>query len=235
MPKRTEAYKAAGVDTEAAGEFISRIKSMVAKTFTKGVVTDIGGFGGLFKPDLHNLENPVLVAGTDGVGTKLKLAFQFDRHDTIGIDLVAMNVNDLICCGAKPLFFLDYFAAGKLDVDVADQVVQGIIRGCREADVCQNNLFNPRCCRKKMNVLARSCGPACTGVLPESCPKTCRIFAQFCAAPCGRCPWGGRESMQEVLAREEAVGKSRHSLILASGPVPGNPSLGVPGPGAVAM
>ncbi|HBR06569.1 MAG TPA: phosphoribosylformylglycinamidine cyclo-ligase [Desulfovibrio sp.] len=133
MPKRTDAYKAAGVDTEAAGEFISRIKTMVSKTFTKGVVTDIGGFGGLFKPDLSNLENPVLVAGTDGVGTKLKLAFQFDRHDTIGIDLVAMSVNDVLVQGAKPLFFLDYFATGRLETDKAVSVLAGITEGCKQA------------------------------------------------------------------------------------------------------
>ena len=133
MPKRTDAYKAAGVDTEAAGEFISRIKTMVSKTFTKGVVTDIGGFGGLFKPDLHNLENPVLVAGTDGVGTKLKLAFQFDRHDTIGIDLVAMSVNDVLVQGAKPLFFLDYFATSRLDTERAVSVLSGVADGCKQS------------------------------------------------------------------------------------------------------
>ncbi|WP_415520062.1 MAG: phosphoribosylformylglycinamidine cyclo-ligase [Desulfovibrio aminophilus] len=133
MPKRTDAYKAAGVDVEAAGEFISRIKKMVAGTFTKGVVTDIGGFGGLFKLDLNNVENPVLVAGTDGVGTKLKLAFQFDRHDTIGIDLVAMSVNDVLVQGAKPLFFLDYFATSRLDTERAVSVLSGVADGCKQS------------------------------------------------------------------------------------------------------
>ncbi|WP_449242958.1 phosphoribosylformylglycinamidine cyclo-ligase [Desulfovibrio sp.] len=133
MPKRTDAYKAAGVDVEAAGEFISRIKKMVSGTFTKGVVTDIGGFGGLFKLDLNNIQNPVLVSGTDGVGTKLKLAFQFDRHDTIGIDLVAMSVNDVLVQGAKPLFFLDYFATSKLDTERAVSVLSGVAEGCKQS------------------------------------------------------------------------------------------------------
>ncbi|EPR32960.1 phosphoribosylformylglycinamidine cyclo-ligase [Alkalidesulfovibrio alkalitolerans DSM 16529] len=134
MSKRTDAYTAAGVDTEAAGRFIDGIKSMVASTYTKGVISDIGGFGGLFKPDIAGMQEPVLVAGTDGVGTKLKLAFTFDRHDTVGIDLVAMSVNDILVQGAKPLFFLDYFATGKLDGDKATTVLQGIVEGCREAE-----------------------------------------------------------------------------------------------------
>lgn len=133
MPKRTDAYKAAGVDIEAANTFISRIKGLVAGTFTKGVVTDIGGFGGLFKPDLSQIQNPVLVAGTDGVGTKLKLAFLFDRHETIGIDLVAMSVNDVLVQGARPLFFLDYFATSRLDPDRAVTVISGVVAGCKQA------------------------------------------------------------------------------------------------------
>ena len=111
--------------------FIGRIKGLVGSTFTKGVVTDIGGFGGLFKLDLNQMEEPVLVAGTDGVGTKLKLAFALDKHDTIGIDLVAMSVNDILVQGAKPLFFLDYFATGKLESGVAEDVIAGIVEGCK--------------------------------------------------------------------------------------------------------
>ena len=133
MSKRGDAYKSAGVDIEAANRFVGRIKDMVADTFTKGVLTGIGGFGGLFKPDLSQMTEPVLVAGADGVGTKLKLAFAFDHHDTIGIDLVAMSVNDVLVQGAKPLFFLDYFATGKLDEGVAEAVVSGIAQGCKEA------------------------------------------------------------------------------------------------------
>ena len=133
MSQRDKAYKDAGVDIEAGNTFVSRIKSLVASTYTKGVVNDIGGFGGLFKPSMAMANEPVLVASTDGVGTKLKLAFQFDRHDTVGIDLVAMSVNDIIVQGAKPLFFLDYFATGKLDVDKAEAVVRGIVDGCKEA------------------------------------------------------------------------------------------------------
>ncbi|MBI9112526.1 phosphoribosylformylglycinamidine cyclo-ligase [Maridesulfovibrio ferrireducens] len=131
MASRSDAYKAAGVNIDAANDFIGRIKGMVGSTFTKGVVTDIGGFGGLFKLDLTQMEEPVLVAGTDGVGTKLKLAFALDKHDTIGIDLVAMSVNDILVQGAKPLFFLDYFATGKLEVGVAETVLSGIVEGCK--------------------------------------------------------------------------------------------------------
>ncbi len=132
MSQRDKAYKDAGVDIQAGNTFVSRIKSLVASTYTKGVVNDIGGFGGLFKPSMSMVNDPVLVASTDGVGTKLKLAFLFDRHDTVGIDLVAMSVNDIIVQGARPLFFLDYFATGKLDIDKAEAVIKGIVEGCKE-------------------------------------------------------------------------------------------------------
>jgi phosphoribosylformylglycinamidine cyclo-ligase len=130
---RARAYTEAGVDINAGNALVSRIKNIVATTHTNGVLSDIGGFGGLFKPDLSGMEDPVLVASTDGVGTKLKLAFTFDKHDTVGIDLVAMSVNDILVQGAKPLFFLDYFATGKLDVDKAQQVVAGVAEGCKRA------------------------------------------------------------------------------------------------------
>jgi phosphoribosylformylglycinamidine cyclo-ligase len=130
---RAKAYTDSGVNINAGYELVSRIKNLVKTTRTPGVIADIGGFGGLFKPDLKGMENPVLVASTDGVGTKLKLAFAFNRHSTVGIDLVAMSVNDIIVQGAKPLFFLDYFACGKLDVDVAEAVVSGVAEGCRQA------------------------------------------------------------------------------------------------------
>lgn len=133
MTKRTDAYKAAGVDIEAANTFVDRIKGLVASTHTKGVVSGIGGFGGLYKPDLSRLKSPVLVASTDGVGTKLKLAFALDGHDTVGIDLVGMNVNDVLVQGAKPLFFLDYFATGSLDIGIAERVIAGIVEGCKQA------------------------------------------------------------------------------------------------------
>lgn len=135
MTDRTKAYKDAGVDIDAANQLIGRIKSTVATTFIRGVLTDIGGFGGLFKPDLSGMQRPVLVAGTDGVGTKLKLAFAFNKHDTIGIDLVAMSVNDVLVQGARPLFFLDYFATGRLDANVAEQVIASVAEGCRQS-VC---------------------------------------------------------------------------------------------------
>ena len=131
--ERSKAYTEAGVNIDAGEELVSRIKKIVKSTRVPGVVSDIGGFGGLFKPDLNGMEEPLLVGATDGVGTKLKLAFQFNKHDTVGIDLVAMSVNDILVQGAKPLFFLDYFATGKLDVDVAEQVIFGIAEGCRQS------------------------------------------------------------------------------------------------------
>ena len=130
---RAKAYTDSGVDINAGNELVTRIKSMVETTRTQGVFSDIGGFGGLFRPDLAGMEDPVLVSSTDGVGTKLKLAFLYDKHDTIGIDLVAMSVNDVIVQGARPLFFLDYFATGKLDVDKTVTVINGIAEGCRQA------------------------------------------------------------------------------------------------------
>ncbi len=133
MSQRAQAYSDAGVDINAGNSLVSRIKSIVSGTHIHGVISDIGGFGGLFRPDLVGMSEPVLVASTDGVGTKLKLAFAFDRHDTVGIDLVAMCVNDILVQGARPLFFLDYFATGKLDVDRAAQVVTGVAEGCKQA------------------------------------------------------------------------------------------------------
>lgn len=128
---RAKAYTDAGVDIHAGNAFVGSIKKLVTDTHTKGVVSDIGGFGGLFKPDISGMREPVLVAGADGVGTKLKLAFAYNLHNTIGIDLVAMSVNDILVQGAKPLFFLDYFATGKLDGATAHAVVQGVAEGCK--------------------------------------------------------------------------------------------------------
>jgi phosphoribosylformylglycinamidine cyclo-ligase len=131
--ERAKAYTRSGVNINAGYALVSRIKKLVKLTRTPGVISDIGGFGGLFKPDLSGMESPVLVGATDGVGTKLKLAFAFNRHSTVGIDLVAMSVNDVIVQGAKPLFFLDYFACGKLDAAVAETVIAGVAEGCRQA------------------------------------------------------------------------------------------------------
>lgn len=126
-------YKDSGVDIHAGYETVKLIKDYVKKTYTKGVMTDIGGFGGLFGLDKSEYDEPVLVSGTDGVGTKLMIAFKTDVHDTIGEDAVAMCVNDVICQGAKPLFFLDYIATGKLDPKKAADIVKGVANGCVKA------------------------------------------------------------------------------------------------------
>lgn len=126
-------YTEAGVDIDKANSFIDRIKPLVSATFQRGVLTDIGGFGGLFALGSGRYKDPVLVSSTDGVGTKLKIAELCNKHDTIGIDLVAMCVNDVVVSGARPLFFLDYFAVGALDVDQATDVVRGIAKGCELA------------------------------------------------------------------------------------------------------
>jgi phosphoribosylformylglycinamidine cyclo-ligase len=126
-------YKSAGVDIEAGNELVERIKPIAAKTRTAGVLAGLGGFGSMFELPLDRYQNPILVSGTDGVGTKLKLAIDLGIHNTVGIDLVAMCVNDIIVQGAEPLFFLDYFATGKLDVDTAASVIEGIGKGCELA------------------------------------------------------------------------------------------------------
>ncbi len=130
MESFSESYKAAGVDVTAGYKAVELMKKHVARTKIDGVVSGIGGFGGLFAPDFKGMEEPVLVSGTDGVGTKIKLAFLLDKHDTIGIDSVAMCVNDVICCGAKPLFFLDYIAIGKNIPEKVAEIVSGIAEGC---------------------------------------------------------------------------------------------------------
>lgn len=130
MKSSSESYKAAGVDITAGYRAVELMKSHIARTMTSGVVSDIGGFGGLFELDITGMERPVLVSGTDGVGTKLKLAFLMDKHDTVGIDCVAMCVNDIICCGAKPLFFLDYIACGKNVPERIEAIVKGVAEGC---------------------------------------------------------------------------------------------------------
>ena len=129
----SEAYAAAGVDITAGYRSVELMKKHIARTKTPGADTDVGGFGGLFRPDLTGMKEPVLVSGTDGVGTKLKIAFLMNRHDTIGIDCVAMCVNDIICCGAQPLFFLDYIACGKNVPEVIEQIVKGVCEGCVQA------------------------------------------------------------------------------------------------------
>ncbi len=126
-------YRNAGVDIDAGSRLVERIRPLAEKTWRPGCLGAIGGFGGLFELSFDRYRHPVLVSGTDGVGTKLKLAFELNRHDTIGIDLVAMCANDVVTCGAEPLFFLDYFATGALDPLQAESVIAGISRGCQQA------------------------------------------------------------------------------------------------------
>ena len=127
---KSDSYAAAGVDITAGYKAVELMKAHIAKTMTAGVCSDVGGFGGLFELDLTGITRPVLVSGTDGVGTKLKIAFLMDKHDTVGIDCVAMCVNDIICCGAKPLFFLDYIACGKNYPEKIASIVSGVCEGC---------------------------------------------------------------------------------------------------------
>lgn len=130
----SESYKAAGVDITAGYKSVELMKQHIKRTLNDGCVSDIGGFGGLFQPQLAGMKNPVLVSGTDGVGTKLKIAMLLNKHDTIGVDCVAMCVNDVICCGAKPLFFLDYIACGKNIPEKIAEIVAGVAEGCVQAD-----------------------------------------------------------------------------------------------------
>ncbi len=130
---KSESYAAAGVDITAGYRAVELMKAHIARTMTSGVCSDIGGFGGLFALDLTGMTHPVLVSGTDGVGTKLKIAFLMDKHDTVGIDCVAMCVNDIICCGARPLFFLDYIACGKNRPEKIASIVAGVAEGCVQA------------------------------------------------------------------------------------------------------
>ena len=129
-PRKRLSYRDAGVDIDRGNELVARIRAVADGTPREGVIAGLGGFGALFEPPFERYRQPVLVSGTDGVGTKIKLAIAHDGHDTIGIDLVAMCVNDIVAQGAEPMFFLDYFATGRLDVDVAERVVAGIGRGC---------------------------------------------------------------------------------------------------------
>lgn len=129
----SNSYKEAGVDVTAGYKSVELMKKYVQSTYTDGVVSDLGGFGGLFAPNISNMKKPILVSGTDGVGTKLKLAFLMNKHDTIGQDCVAMCVNDIVCCGAKPLFFLDYMSLWKNIPEMVATIVKGVADGCKKA------------------------------------------------------------------------------------------------------
>ena len=130
---KSDSYAAAGVDVPAGYEAVNRIKPLVESTNVPGVIGGLGGFGGMFEPQIAGMKRPITVSGTDGVGTKLKIAFLMDKHDTVGIDCVAMCVNDIICAGASPMFFLDYIACGKNQPQRIEDIVSGIAEGCRQA------------------------------------------------------------------------------------------------------
>ena len=134
MKNFSDSYKEAGVDVTAGYKAVELMKQHVARTNIPGVVSNIGSFGGLFQPDFTDMKTPILVSGTDGVGTKLRLAFLMDKHDTIGVDCVAMCVNDVICCGAQPLFFLDYLAVGKNFPEKIEKIVSGVADGCVQSN-----------------------------------------------------------------------------------------------------
>lgn len=136
MKSQSESYKEAGVDITSGYRAVELMKEHVAKTMVFGNTSPVGGFGGLLQPDLTGMEEPILVSGTDGVGTKLKLAFLQDKHDTVGLDCVAMCVNDIICVGAKPLFFLDYIAVGKNVPEKVASIVKGVAEGCIQSECC---------------------------------------------------------------------------------------------------
>ncbi len=138
LNSKSDAYAAAGVDITAGYKAVELMKTHIAKTVTDGVLSGIGGFGGLFELDLEGIQKPVLCSGTDGVGTKLKIAFLMDKHDTVGIDCVAMCVNDIICVGAKPLVFLDYIACGKNEPEKIAQIVSGVAEGCVQSGAALN-------------------------------------------------------------------------------------------------
>jgi phosphoribosylformylglycinamidine cyclo-ligase len=131
--KRTDLYKEAGVDLDAANELVARIRPFVKSTFHASVITDVGGFGSLYSLGQLDYKQPVLVSSTDGIGTKLKVAFRASKHDTVGIDLVAMSVNDILVQGARPLFFLDYLSIGRMNLDLVTDIISGIAEGCRQA------------------------------------------------------------------------------------------------------
>ena len=133
LDKQNSKYREAGVDIDKGNAFVKDIRDLVSSTHQRGVINEIGGFSSLFAIDKDRYDNPVLVSSTDGVGTKLAVAALCQKHDTIGIDLVAMCVNDIIVCGARPLFFLDYFAVGRLDLDIAQDIIKGIAAGCIQA------------------------------------------------------------------------------------------------------
>ena len=136
MKSQSESYKEAGVDITSGYRAVELMKEHVSKTMVFGNTSPVGGFGGLLQPDLTGMEEPILVSGTDGVGTKLKLAFLQDKHDTVGLDCVAMCVNDIICVGAKPLFFLDYIAVGKNVPEKVASIVKGVAEGCNQSECC---------------------------------------------------------------------------------------------------
>lgn len=185
MRSFSESYRAAGVDIEAGYKGVKLMQRHVARTVIPGVVSDLGGFGGLFAPNLSGMKEPVLVSGTDGVGTKQRIAQLMDRHDTVGIDCVAMCVNDIICCGARPLFFLDYIAIGKNEPEKVASLVSGVAEGCVRAGcalIGGETAEHPARWRRRTMILPVSLSASWT----ESGSLTTAVWRQ--GTFCWRCP-----------------------------------------------
>ena len=200
---RSESYKAAGVDVTAGYEAVKLMKPMVESTFTKGVMGTLGGFGGMFRPDFKGMADPILVSGTDGVGTKLKLAFLMDKHDTVGIDCVAMCVNDIACCGAQPLFFLDYIAVGKNHPNKIAQMVAGIAEGCRQVAALPDPIGEVLWMRKTpggLNIGQKRVPMGVIGIIYEARPNVTVDAAALCFKAGSACILrGGKEAFHSSL------------------------------------
>ena len=197
----SESYAAAGVDVTAGYKAVELMKAHVARTAVPGVLSGIGGFGGLFEPDFSGMKRPVLVSGTDGVGTKLKLAFLMDKHDTVGIDCVAMCVNDVACSGAQPLFFLDYIACGKNFPEKIAAIVSGVAEGCVQSGcaLIGGETAEMPASIRRMNTIWRASASAWPIMTASSIPRMCRRGTLSSAWPPAACiptafPWCVRSS-----------------------------------------
>ncbi|NBP73184.1 MAG: hypothetical protein EBU57_08505, partial [Alphaproteobacteria bacterium] len=229
-------YKESGVDIEAGADLVERIKPLARSTDRAGVMGGLGGFGGLFDPKAAGYDDPVLVAATDGVGTKLKIAIDIGLHDTVGIDLVAMCVNDLVVQGAEPLFFLDYFATGRLDPESAAAVVGGIAEGCRQAGCARHQSMHhcsasstpsigctDRCVKSRASSAAKSSGCGITTLSSSPC-STASLCSAFGLTQTQSSP-GGRGRVPLVSIARNAPGAAQARISAASSWSAGSPPV----------